>query len=40
MMEFEILMQQMMEVKSMPVSTNERKKKAEDLIMRLAGAMH
>jgi hypothetical protein len=35
MMEFEALMQQMMEVKAMNTSSNERKQKAEELIRKL-----
>ena len=36
MIQFEALMQQMMEVKTMSTSGNERKQKAEDLIRKLA----
>lgn len=36
MVEFEMLMQQMMEVRAMPATANQRKLRAEDLIMRLA----
>lgn len=35
-MEFELLMQQMMDIRTMPTtSNNERKQRAEDLIIRL-----